>query len=209
MLWAGFALVGAGDELVDAGTNNAGAGASFGAAYGRVAFKDTYSNGGSYLASASNATGTRGGVFRFNGSAWEEKTPTGTGNCGTAGITDFAVSGTASSTKMVATLYGTNQVCRSSNEGATWSKAEADGGDSFCDQCRIATTDAAGNSVAPSIALDRVNPSTVYWASNGASSATLAGSGLAKSTDMGSSWADTGLTTPCSCAAALRPRITC
>jgi len=181
---AGFAALGAGDSISAA----EGGVALAGAAFGKVAFKDTYSSGGSYLASASNAAGTTGGVYRFNGTTWEEKTPNA-GNCGTAGVVDMAVSGTASSTKIVATLYGTNQVCRSSNEGATFSKAEADGGDSFCDQCRVNTTAAV-----PTIGMSRIDPTTVYWANNTTSSATLAGGGLAKSTDMGSSWADTGLT---------------
>ena len=54
--WSTFSVA---DEILDGGTT------SFNAGYARVAFKDTYSSGGSYFVAATDTSGTLGGVFRM------------------------------------------------------------------------------------------------------------------------------------------------
>ena len=162
---------------------------------GRVWFDDIYTSGGSFFASFSQGVGTAGvlgGVFRFNGAAWERKTPAAGTQCG-GDVSDMVVSGNGSSVKIVAALLGSNQVCRSTNEGSSWSKAEADGGDTMCDQCRISTSIAAVPSTT-TVAGNRTTPNTIFWATSADATGTTASGGLAMSTDLGSSWMDTGLT---------------
>jgi len=156
------------------------------ATMGQVAFDDEYSSGGTFFAAVGDGAGG-GGVFRFNGSTWAERTA-GDAEC-SADTSSFAVGGNGSSTRIIAsvqTAAGTNVVCRSTNEGSSWSDSEADGGDDVCGVCGIDPT-------VPAVALTRVAASrsainTVYWTT----SARLGG--VAKSTSTGSSWADAGLT---------------
>ena len=166
------------DELLDDNTT------SFGATAGTVAFDDQYSTGGSYFASAGVAGGVVGGVFRNSGAAWTEKTfvPAGGEPCDTA-IESISVAGNGSSTKIVASLNGSNLVCKSTNEGAAWSDTNADGGDSVCDECRVDKVNAFTR-----IANNRAHPEIVYWTSSGSRG------GVSRSTSTGSSWLDTGLT---------------
>jgi len=167
-----------------AGTASIVAGAV--ATLGKVAFDDTYTSGGIFFAAFTDA-GSVGGAFRFTGSIWERKTPLAGSDCG-GGVSDLAISGNGSTTRMVAGLLGSNQVCRTTNEGGSWSKADADGGDSVCDNCKMTTAGAQ-----PTVAANRVTPNVVYWATSTVSTATRAGGGVARSTDTGSSWSDTGI----------------
>lgn len=164
---------GGSDEINDDDTTN------FAATSGTIAFDDEYSNGGSFFAAA-GAGGTTGGVFRFNGSTWTERTLNDA--CDTS-IDSLTLAGNGSSTRMVASATASNMVCRSTNEGSSWSDTNADGGDSVCDVCRITATGAVTR-----VANNRKNPETSYWTTSGNFG------GVAKSTNSGSSWADTGLT---------------
>lgn len=171
---------------------NCGAGAermsSSLAVFGRVAFRDSYAGEGVFFAGWTDAAGTPGvgGVYRNSGSAWERRSFVA-GNC-SGGVTDFSVAGSGSNTQIDAAFLASNEVCRSSNEGVSWNSVQADGGAAMCDQCRVNTVGSV-----TTIANNRTTRSTMYWASSAAVTATQAAGGLAKSTDSGASWHDTGL----------------
>ncbi|MEK7216848.1 MAG: hypothetical protein AAB289_14780, partial [Chloroflexota bacterium] len=171
---AGWSALSASQEIKDANAT------SFAATMGEVAFDDVYTAGGSFFAAAGDGT-TLGGVFKFDGS-WLEKTGVANGDCN--GPTDsLSVSGNGSSARLVSSRRASNKVCRSTNEGGSWSDNDADGGDATCDQCSILTTGAITR-----VGGNRTTNATVYWTTSGARG------GVAKSTNSGSSWSDTGLT---------------
>ena len=169
----GWAVLAAGEELLDDDLT------SFIATSGMVSFDDDYTTGG-VLFAAAGAGGTVGGVFRFSGTTWAEKTFQASEPCDTS-IDSLTVAGNGSSSKLVASASASTMVCRSTNEGSSWSDQEADGGDSVCDNCGM-----VGGMTR--VSNNRVDPAVVYWTNSG-----LRG-GIAKSTNTGSSWLDTGLT---------------
>ena len=148
---------------------------------GQVAFDDTYLLGGPIFAAVTCGGASIGGVYRFDGNSWTNKTVVD-GDCN-QDFTSLAVSGNASATVIVASVNLSNRVCRTTNEGSSWSDVEVDGGTAVCNDCRI---DASGS--VTRVAGHRSQPSTVYHTGT----ATL--SGVAASTNGGAGWQDTGLT---------------
>ena len=149
------------------------------ATMGSVVFDDEYSTGGSFFAGIGG--GGAVGVHRFNGSTWANKSSTKAA-CDVA-VSSLVAGGNGSTTKLIASLNASNIVCRSTNEGASWSSADADGGDAVCNACVMDATGAITG-----VAIDATNPSVVYWSSSAALG------GVARSVNTGTNWADTGLT---------------
>ncbi|MSQ26908.1 MAG: hypothetical protein EXR51_02050 [Dehalococcoidia bacterium] len=172
---AGWPALAAAAEIKDAAS---GAAAVMNATMGAVAFDDVYTAGGSFFAAVGNAT--VGGVFKFDGT-WLEKTGTGNADCN--GPTDsLSVSGNGSNARLLSSLRNSNKVCRSTNEGGSFSDNDVDNAATGCDLCEIAKTSSETR-----VASNR-SSNTVYWTTSGARG------GVSKSTNGGSSWADTGLT---------------
>src|SRR5439155_507433 len=72
---------------------------------GNVAFRDTYSSVGSSVYYAAANDGATGGVFRFNGTAWENKTTANiTTSCNLLPVS-MTAAGTGSATKLVVSFF--------------------------------------------------------------------------------------------------------
>ena len=128
------------------------------------------------------ATPNSGGVFIYDRS-WEEQTD-GDRKCD-GGYDSLSVAGEDGDTILVGSLSGGSKVCSSDDEGDDWSDTTL--GTNGCDECDIDS--GAANSISMSrVALNRDDPSTVYWTSAGNLSSVM------RSSNTGGSFQETGLT---------------
>ena len=148
---------------------------------GQVGFDDDYTLGGTFFTAVNCLGPGAGGVYRFNGSSWSNQTSSDV-DCNTD-FNALAMSGNGSSTRIAAAAALSNRVCRSTNEGSSWTDAEVDNASNVCSDCRIDASVSVTR-----LASEPGNALKVYHAGT----ATL--SGVSSSSDGGASWQDTGLT---------------